>query len=247
MMSVVRLITVLFLFSSYLYSYDSLENYVISKTNEKFNSVNDYQVDMIVRVAVPAFRMPKKKYKVYFKKPNKVKVKAKGFGILPKTGLFTSPNDNFDNLKNIKISDYKDVSNIHDIVIQGDLIVDSLKLEMPNEYSKITFNPIVEVKIDTLHWVIKDITTRLDTLKLFHISNNYEYYDNEFYMPNESIVKYFIKDKKLFNWLNKDSGGNIIGQGKSLVEKNNSIVEGKITVNYKNYIINKGIKDDIFD
>jgi len=246
MMSVVRLITVLFLFSSYLYSYDSLENYVISKTNEKFNSVNDYQVDMIVRVAVPAFRMPKKKYTVYFKKPNKVKVKAKGFGILPKTGLFTSPNDNFDNLKNIKISDYKDVSNIHDIVIQGDLIVDSLKLEMPNEYSKITFNPIVEVKIDTLHWVIKDITTRLDTLKLFHISNNYEYYDNEFYMPNESIVKYFIKDKKLFNWLNKDSG-NIIGQGKSLVEKNNAIVEGKITVNYKNYIINKGIKDAIFD
>jgi hypothetical protein len=246
MMSVVRAITILFLFSNYLYCYDSLENYVINKTNEKFNAVNDYQVDMIVRVAVPAFRMPKKKYKVYFKKPNKVKVKAKGFGILPKTGLFTSPNDNFDNLKNIKLSDYKDVSNIHDIVIQGDLIVDSLKLEMPNEYSKITFNPIVEVKIDTLHWVIKDITTRLDTLKLFHISNNYEYYDNEFYMPNESIVKYFIKDKKLFNWLNKDSG-NIIGQGKSLVEKNNAIVEGKITVNYKNYIINKGIKDDIFD
>lgn len=246
MMSVVRVIIILFLFSNYLYCYDSLENYVINKTNEKFNAVNDYQVDMIVRVAVPAFRMPKKKYKVYFKKPNKVKVKAKGFGILPKTGLFTSPNDNFDNLKNIKLSDYKDVSNIHDIVIQGDLIVDSLKLEMPNEYSKITFNPIVEVKIDTLHWVIKDITTRLDTLKLFHISNNYEYYDNEFYMPNESIVKYFIKDKKLFNWLNKDSG-NIIGQGKSLVEKNNSIVEGKITVNYKNYIINKGIKDDIFD
>ena len=246
MMSVVRVIIILFLISNYLYCYDSLENYVINKTNEKFNAVNDYQVDMIVRVAVPAFRMPKKKYKVYFKKPNKVKVKAKGFGILPKTGLFTSPNDNFDNLKNIKLSDYKDVSNIHDIVIQGDLIVDSLKLEMPNEYSKITFNPIVEVKIDTLHWVIKDITTRLDTLKLFHISNNYEYYDNEFYMPNESIVKYFIKDKKLFNWLNKDSG-NIIGQGKSLVEKNNSIVEGKITVNYKNYIINKGIKDDIFD
>jgi hypothetical protein len=224
-----------------------LESYAIKKTNEKFNAVNDYQVDMIVRVAVPAFRMPKKKYKVYFKKPNKVKVKAKGFGILPKTGLFTSPNDNFDNLKNIKLSDYKDILNIHDIVIQGDLIVDSLKLEMPNEYSKITFNPIVEVKIDTLHWVIKDITTRLDTLKLFHISNNYEYYDNEFYMPNESIVKYFIKDKKLFNWLNKDSGGDIIGQGKSLVEKNDSIVEGKITVNYKNYIINKGIKDDIFD
>jgi len=28
---------------------------------------------------------------------------------------------------------------------------------------------------------------------------------------------------------------------------NNSIVEGTITVDYKDYIINKGIKDKIFD
>ena len=40
---------------------------------------------MIIRLEIPAFRMPKKKYKVFYKKPNKIKVKAKGFGILPKT------------------------------------------------------------------------------------------------------------------------------------------------------------------
>ena len=237
---------ILFIFvSSFLFSYEKKEDYYIKKTNEKFNSIDDYKVDMTIKLDIPAFRMPKKKYKVYYKRPNKIKVKAKGFGILPKTGLFTSPNDNFDNLTNIKLSDYKDSENIHDIIIIGDLIVDSLKLEMPNEYSRITFDPIVEVKIDTLNWVIKNVTTRLDTLKLFQINNYYKMYDKKYYMPYQSIVKYYVKDKKLFNWLNKDAG-NIIGQD-NLPKNNESIVEGTITVDYKKYIINKGIKDSVFD
>ena len=143
----------------------------VKNTNDKFNSIDDYQVQMTVKLDVPAFRMAKKRYKVYYKKPDKIKVKARGFGILPKTGLFTSPNDNFDNLENLRVSNYRDSDNINDIMIVGDLIVDSLKLEMPNEYSRLAFDPIVEVKVDTLNWVIKNVTTKLDTLKLFQIDH----------------------------------------------------------------------------
>ena len=237
-------IILLFLLYSFLLSNENKEDYYIRKTNEKFNEVNDYQVEMIIRVKVPAFRMPKKKYKVFYKKPNKIKIKSKGFGILPKTGLFTSPNDNFDNLKNITMIYDQDLSN--HVILKGDLIVDSLKFDMPNEYSRITFDPIVEVKIDTINWVIKNVTTKLDTLKLFQINNNYDLYNEKYYMPRESVVKYFIKDKKLFNWINKDAS-NVIGQGKELANRNDSIVEGTITVEYNNYKINKGIKDKIFD
>tara|TARA_B000000557_G_scaffold83590_1_gene67042 strand:+ start:458 stop:1189 length:732 start_codon:yes stop_codon:yes gene_type:complete len=237
-------IILLFLLYSFLFSDENKEDYYIRKTNEKFNEVNDYQVEMVIRVKVPAFRMPKKKYKVFYKKPNKIKIKSKGFGILPKTGLFTSPNDNFDNLKNITMIYDEDLSN--HVVLKGDLIVDSLKFDMPNEYSRITFDPIVEVKIDTINWVIKNVTTKLDSLKLFQINNNYDTYNDKYYMPKESVVKYFIKDKKLFNWINKDAS-NVIGQGKELANRNDSIVEGTITVEYNNYKINKGIKDKIFD
>ena len=62
--------------------------------------------------------------------------------------------------------------------------------------SRITFDPIVEVKVDTLNWVIKNVTTKLDTLKLFQINNYYKIYSNEYYMPKQSVVKYYIKDKK---------------------------------------------------
>ena len=80
-----------------LFSRTKLVDYYIQKTNRQFNQIEDYQVDMLIQLDVPAFRMPKKKYKVFYKNPNKIKVKAKGFGMLPKTGIFTSPSDNFDN------------------------------------------------------------------------------------------------------------------------------------------------------
>ena len=230
---------------SLLLSGDNDVQRYVKNTNDKFNSIDDYQVQMTVKLDVPAFRMAKKRYKVYYKKPDKIKVKARGFGILPKTGLFTSPNDNFDNLENLRVSNYRDSDNINDIMIVGDLIVDSLKLEMPNEYSRLAFDPIVEVKVDTLNWVIKNVTTKLDTLKLFQIENFYDTYDNKYYMPKRSIVKYFIKDKKFFNWLNKDAG-NIIGKNAAMPE-NNSTVEGRIIVDYKKYKINKGIKDKVFN
>ena len=62
---------------------------------------NDFETTMNVSLNVPGFRMPKKKYKVYYKYPKKIKINTKGFGVLPKTGLFTSPADNFDNLKSL--------------------------------------------------------------------------------------------------------------------------------------------------
>ena len=43
-------------------------------------------------------------------------------------------------------------------------------------------------------------------------------------MPYKSIVKYYKdKDKKLFNWLNKDAGS-VMGK-ENLPNSNNSIVE----------------------
>ena len=76
---------------------------LISKTQDQFEKSRDYQVTMTIELKVPGFRMPRKRYKVFFKQPDKLKIKSRGFGMLPKTGLFTSPRDNFDNLKNMRV------------------------------------------------------------------------------------------------------------------------------------------------
>ena len=242
-MVLLRYLTLFFILSSIVYTNTNLLNRAIIKTTNEYEKVKDFQAQMTVELNMPGIRIPKKTYKVYFKQPNKFKADTKGFGMLPNTGIFTSPKDNFDNLKDLEIRESNLSSNENNILITGTIIPDSLKAQFPSEYAKLTFDPLVDVLIDTTMWVIKSVTSRIDTLKLFEITNNYKLYDNQYYLPFESQVKYFIKDARLAGWLKKDM--------KTLINPNNQkladdVIRGVITVNYLNYKINTNLPDWIF-
>tara|TARA_B100001029_G_scaffold169224_1_gene163936 strand:- start:197 stop:847 length:651 start_codon:yes stop_codon:yes gene_type:complete len=216
---------------------------MIDNTEKMYRSVNDYKVEMTISVSVPAFRMPKKKYKVFFKQPNKVKIKSRGFGILPRTGMFTSPIENFNNLTDIKINKGSVRLGENKIMMVGNVIVDSLAIEMPNDYAKLSFKPTVDVIIDTSNWVVTNVITKIDTLKIMEIQNEYTLVNEKFLLPVESKVEYFIKDSRFSKWLKKDIGL-LFGNENKI---NGDMVKGLITVKYDNYQVNKGIKDSIFD
>ena len=219
--------------------------YIIKKTDDQFREINNYQVDMVISIAIPAFRMPKKKYKVYFKQPDKIKVKSRGFGLLPKTGMFTSPVENFSNLSNIRFSKDFSRTNPYEIMLVGDLVLDSLALDVPNEYARLTFKPTVDVKVDTQNWVITQVLTKIDTVKIMEINNFYDVVDDSFYMPIRSTVEYYVKDARLSKWINKDIG-TIMGNNHSM-NIESDMVKGLISVNYAKYRVNRGIKDSIFE
>ena len=219
--------------------------YIIKKTDDQFREINNYQVDMVISIAIPAFRMPKKKYKVYFKQPDKIKVKSRGFGLLPKTGMFTSPLENFSNLSNIRFSKDLSRTNPNEIMLVGDLVLDSLALDVPNEYARLTFKPTVDVKVDTQNWVITQVLTKIDTVKIMEINNFYDVVDDSFYMPIRSTVEYYVKDARLSKWINKDIG-TIMGNNHSM-NIESDMVKGLISVNYAKYKVNRGIKDSIFE
>ena len=219
--------------------------YIIKKTDDQFREINNYQVDMVISIAIPAFRMPKKKYKVYFKQPDKIKVKSRGFGLLPKTGMFTSPLENFSNLSNIRFSKDLSRTNPNEIMLVGDLVLDSLALDVPNEYARLTFKPTVDVKVDTQNWVITQVLTKIDTVKIMEINNFYDVVDDSFYMPIRSTVEYYVKDARLSKWINKDIG-TIMGNNHNM-NIESDMVKGLISVNYTKYRVNRGIKDSIFE
>ncbi|MAV65169.1 MAG: hypothetical protein CMG00_08280 [Candidatus Marinimicrobia bacterium] len=224
-------------------------NYLIMKTHEQFLSINDYKVDISVDLYMPAIRMPRSNYEVFYKQPDLVEIKSKNFGVLPKAGLFESPLENFNNLEDKSLSDFKDSKNINDVIIQGYAIFDSLKFISPNEYFKL-LDTLVEVKVDTLNWVIKNVKagifTRNNSIPLFEISNFFEIVDSDYYMPTKSIAKYYIKDKNLSNWLNKDTEDYLDMLTNSKNNDSSPLIEGRIEIIYDNYSINKGIDDDIF-
>ena len=219
--------------------------YIIKKTDDQFREINNYQVDMVISIAIPAFRMPKKKYKVYFKQPDKIKVKSRGFGLLPKTGMFTPPIENFSNLSNIRFSKDFSRTNPNEIMLVGDLVLDSLALDVPNEYARLTFKPTVDVKVDTQNWVITQVLTKIDTVKIMEINNFYDVVDDSFYMPIRSTVEYYVKDARLSKWINKDIG-TIMGNNHNM-NIESDMVKGLISVNYAKYRVNRGIKDSIFE
>ena len=219
--------------------------YIIKKTDDQFREINNYQVDMVISIAIPAFRMPKKKYKVYFKQPDKIKIKSRGFGLLPKTGMFTSPLENFSNLSNIRFSKDLSRTNPNEIMLVGDLVLDSLALDVPNEYARLTFKPTVDVKVDTQNWVITQVLTKIDTVKIMEINNFYDIVDDSFYMPIRSTVEYYVKDARLSKWINKDIG-TIMGNNHNM-NIESDMVKGLISVNYAKYRVNRGIKDSIFE
>ena len=219
--------------------------YIIKKTDDQFREINNYQVDMVISIAIPAFRMPKKKYKVYFKQPDKIKVKSRGFGLLPKTGMFTSPLENFSNLSNIRFSKDFSRTNPNEIMLVGDLVLDSLALDVPNEYARLTFKPTVDVKVDTQNWVITQVLTKIDTVKIMEINNFYDVVDDSFYMPIRSTVEYYVKDARLSKWINKDIGTIMGNNHRMNIESD--MVKGLISVNYAKYRVNRGIKDSIFE
>ena len=125
----------------------------------------------------------------------------------------------------------------------GNVIVDSLAIEMPNDYAKLSFKPTVDVIIDTSNWVVTNVITKIDTLKIMEIQNEYTLVNDKFLLPLESKVEYFIKDSRFSKWLKKDIGL-LFGNENKI---NGDMVKGLITVKYDNYQINKGIKDSIFD
>ena len=217
-------------------------NRIINNTERKYRLVNDYEVKMVISMSIPAFRMPKKKYHIFFKQPNKIKIKSRGFGVMPRTGMFTSPIENFDNLTDLKIKNKYNQPHKNRIVISGNLILDSLELEMPNDYAKLTFKPTVDVVIDTSKWVITRVTTKIDTVKIMEIKNRFDFVDKDFYLPVESKVEYYVKDARLSKWMKKDIGL-FIGDQKNI---SGDMVKGLITVLYDNYKVNRGIEDSVF-
>lgn len=240
-----KILQIFFIISTFaLCEENKIATEIINKTEQRFRMINDYQVNMVISINIPAFRMPKKKYTVFFKQPNQVQIKSKGFGLLPRTGMFTPPSENFNNLTDVTINHTADSLGYGSVMLRGNLIVDSLAIKMPNDYAKLTFKPTVDVVIDTSQWVITRVITKIDTIKIMEINNIYDFVDGSYFLPIRSTVEYFVKDARISKWLKKDIG-TIIGNQQS-IDPVSDMVRGEISVTYNKYKVNRGINDSIF-
>ena len=236
----------IFLFTS-IKSQNTDLDIIKSNILTQFSKIEDYQVDINIKINMTGFRMPKKKIKMFFKKPDKLSIKTNGFAIIPKTGINNNPNElfkmfNYINEVNRTIRDNKQFYFISGIVNQ-----DSIDMPIKNFKSEES-NVKMSLLIDAKEWIITEVDIFLDKEKTFSIRTDYININN-IMVPEKTKLIIGIKEiSRIKNNFNSDllfNSDNDLAKASGLNLKNDEF-KGEISMKFSNYIINQGIDDQIF-
>ena len=236
----------IFLFTS-IKSQNTDLDIVKSNIITQFSKIEDYQVDINIKINMTGFRMPKKKIKMFFKKPDKLSIKTNGFAIIPKTGINNNPNElfkmfNYINEVNRTIRDNKQFYFISGIVNQ-----DSIDMPIKNLKSEES-NIKMSLLIDAKEWIITEVDIFLDKEKTFSIRTDYININN-IMVPEKTKLIIGIKEiSRIKNNFNSDllfNSDNDLAKASGFNLKNDEF-RGEISMKFSNYIINQGIDDQIF-
>ncbi|MGE5432502.1 MAG: LolA family protein [Syntrophomonadaceae bacterium] len=221
-----KIILLLIIFSAGLYAQNQDPVKLLEKVKQKFSQVNDYEVNAHIKVDVSFLKVPEMDAKIYFMKPDKMKLDTEGFAMLPKQAFNFSPDRLFK-------GDYSAIYVKKDNL--GGTPVDVVKV-IPND-------PNSEIVLSTL-WIDsgKDVIRKIESTPrrggAFEITFNY---NNNMNYPLPSSVQFS------FDAPNNPRGMNSPGsQQQQPKAKTGQSERGNVSVTYTNYKVNKGIPDGIF-
>lgn len=224
-------IIVLLMFTAVLFAQEKDANKLLQKVTEHFEEVRDYKVEATIKVDVNFLRVPETKAVVYFKQPDKVKLDSDGFALLPKQGLNFSPTK-------LLQGDYTAVYTKAD-EIDG-YTVDVVKV-LPNSDS--TDILLTTLWIDPEMDVIRKIEAATKKNGAFEIALEYD--NDTKALPSSVVFSFNVSDLQIpasmtGEFADPDSEQNKKG-------KKNEPMVGTVTVLYRNYEINKGLPDSMFE
>jgi len=214
--------------NGFLFSQSKDPDLLLKKVKEEFSKVKNYQVDVNIKVDVDFIKVPETKAKIYFKQPDKIHFDAEGFAMLPKEGINFSP---LSFLKKNYTSIYEKEENI-----DGNP-VSVIKVIPSSEKGDIV---LTTLWIDQVENIIRKVESTTKSNGTFTIELKYEDGKREFYLPKAIIFSFNIDKMNLPKAFNSDT--------ETETKKNlGKTTTGKVFITYSNYIINKGIPDNMFE
>jgi outer membrane lipoprotein-sorting protein len=207
-------------------------NELIKKVKEKLALVSDYQAEGVMKTDVSFMKVPESKVTIYYKKPDKFKIKKQdGISIVPKGGGNINLAALFEGNNYSAVPAGKSTFNGAPVTI--------IKLLPLDEKSDVVVSTLY---IDEKEALVKKaiITTRENGT--YEMEMQYGKYINRG-LPDTITFLFATKDYKLPKGLafDYDAGEQ---QPKTNTAAGNQ--KGKIQISYTNYIINKGIANDVF-
>jgi outer membrane lipoprotein-sorting protein len=220
---------------------------IIDSLVRQFERVQDYSVTVRISVEMPYFRMPNKKVKLYFKQPDKIKLEADGFAVVPRTGLTLSPREIFDKLSTAQVTGRDTIDGHSCWLLEGRIHPDSLKFRLWDDTSPEKGLPRMRLWVDPQGWVISRMETVVDTLTLMMIQSTYRQFDGDIWLPRKTEMRFSLPGEHLQRIGDHEPFAGPFGDDQIPTDtlKQGSI-GGTVTLKYSRYRINKGLKDRFF-
>ncbi len=210
-------------------------NTLVQKVKDKINLVNDYQANGKMKTNVSFLKVPVATVKVYFKKPNRLKIKnEKGISFIPKGAVNI-------NMSNVLSSGKYSVLDAGTDKI-GSTIVKVVKLLPEDDTADVVLSTLY---IDAVNQVILKTKTTTRDNGTYELEMSYGKYIS-YGLPDKIIFSFNTKDYKMPKGVTFDFEDG--SQKKTAAEKEKiKNQKGKMEIFISGYIINKGITDSVFN
>ncbi len=206
-------------------------NGLILKARQKIDKVNDYEAAARMKTNVTFLKVPIATVKVYFKKPNLLKVKSeKGISFIPKGAVSINMNSILGS------TDYTVIDAGKDKV--GNSAVRVARLLPNDDNSDVVLSTVY---IDELTSLILKAKTTTKENGTYELEMSYGKYAS-FGLPDKIIFSFNTKDYKLPKGVTFDFDD---GTSKTPADKTKA-KKGRAEITFSSYTINKGLPAAVF-
>ena len=227
-----KIITLFLLLTLTLAAQDNDPYKILDSVKSKFEKIEDYEVNASIKIDVNFLKMPDSKAKIYFKKPDKVKLKSEGFAMLPRNGVSFSP-------AALLSGDY-------DAIFIGNEVIENKSYLVVKVIPKSDSAGIIltTLKIDPDNYVISYVESNTKSSGAFNIKVDYLEVDS-FHLPAVVTISFNMGDLQIpkaaaaqFDDQNKESEKD--------TKKDDDQMTGTVIVTYSDYKVNIGLPDELF-
>lgn len=204
---------------------------ILENVVDNFSKVQDYSVDVNIKIDVEFIKVPETKAKIFFKQPDKIHLESDGFAMLPKNGMEFSPTAL--------------ITKEHTAIYEKDVVLNGVNTSL---IKVIPLGDQGDVILSTL-WVdqvmnvIRKVESTTKTNGTFTIDFSYAK-DLKYPLPSEIIFSFNVDKMNIPATI---SGETAPENPKKKKGRSDGVTKGKVIVKYNNYEVNKGIADSIFE
>jgi len=207
-------------------------NVLVKQVKQKLDLVNNYVAEGRMKTDVAFIKAPAGRVKIFYKRPNKFKLKRDGgISLLPKGGVSVNMNSVLNN------NDYLALDAGETTI--GTTKVRIVKLLPTNDNSDVVLTTLY---IDVPNLLIKKASSTTKENGTYEMVMNYGKFAS-YGLPDQVVFAFNTKDYKLPKGVTMEFDS---GEKKSDADKMKN-KKGRVEINYTSYVINKGVADAEFN